>query len=164
MPLNGFSYFVSWSDFNQQVSAPSADENAQIHPDISFNNFRLTRIRNAVSIREVDVNITLVPNDCWVVSSRMAADLLEHEQGHYDIIAISAREFYNALIGLPAASVSALQTRVTQLQTRLQQTASSADRRYDTETNHGRNVQAQQQWNQKIGAEKQRPNGSLLNL
>lgn len=167
MPLNqtSFTYSISWSDFNPQSSRPQGvTEDAQIHPEMSFSNFQLARNRNSVSITDVDVNISLVSNDCWVVSSQMTNDLLIHEQGHYDIIAISAREFYNALIGLSAASTHALQTKVTQLQARFQKKATTVDARYDTQTDHSRNTQPQQQWNKAIAAEKQKSNGSISNL
>ena len=53
--LNNYSYSISWSDFTQQSSRPTTeDEDAQIHPEISFANFKLGKDRG-VTIDEVDV-------------------------------------------------------------------------------------------------------------
>jgi Bacterial protein of unknown function (DUF922) len=167
MPLDqiSFSYPVSWSDFIQKSSRPAGEtEDAQIHPEMGFSNFQLKAVGRGVGIKDVDININLVTNDCWVVTSQMTNGLLQHEQGHYDIIAISAREFYNVLLGLSAASTHALQTKVTELRTRFQQKATTVDKRYDTQTDHSRKTQQQQQWDKAIAAEKQKSNGSISNL
>ena len=165
MPLNNFTYSISWSDFTQLPSRPSSnEEDAQIHPDIAFSNFKLARKGNAVTLTDVDVNISLVSADCWVVSSQMSSDLLKHEQGHYDIIALTAREFYNKLIGLSASSVHALQTTITDLQKKFQQKSRTIDNRYDTQTAHSQNATAQQTWNSQIATEKLNQKGSIDNL
>ena len=165
MALTNFTYSISWSDFTQLSARPHGEnEDAQIHPDISFSNFQLARNGRAATISGVDVNISLVSNDCWVVRAQMTNDLLTHEQGHYDIVALSAREFYNTLMGLSAASVHALQTKVTRLHTKFQSSATAVDSRYDTQTNHSRNTQKQQQWNKAITVEKQKLSGGIDNL
>lgn len=167
MPLNNFNRILSWSDFNQQLGQPGgANEYAQIHPDIAPSNFVLARVRNAVTITDVTIDLSLIADDCWVVASHMTNDLLKHEQGHYDILAISAREFFNALVGLSAATTDALQRRVTQLQQRFAQQATQVDARYDSEsqTNHGINASIQQTWDQRIATAKANSRGRLADL
>ena len=167
MPLNNFDRTLSWSDFNQQLGQPGgANEYAQIHPEIAPSNFVLARVRNAITVTDVTIDLGLVTDDCWVVTSRMTNDLLKHEQGHYDILAISAREFYNAVVGLSAATTNALQRRVTRLQQRFAQQATRVDARYDSEnqTNHGINTSVQQTWDQRIAAVKTNPRGVLADL
>lgn len=165
MALSKFNYILSWSDFIHLSSRPHGEiEDALIHPEMSFSNFKLARKGRSATISAVDVNISIVTNDCWVVRTQMTNDLLTHEQGHYDIIALTAREFYNSLIGLSAESVNALETKMTQLQTRLQTKATVVDSRYDTQTNHSRDTQKQQQWNRAITVEKQKMDGNVDNL
>ncbi|MBK8786679.1 MAG: DUF922 domain-containing protein [Chitinophagaceae bacterium] len=167
MPLNNFDRILTWQDFNQQLGQPGgANEYAQIHPDIAPSNFVLARVRNALTITDVTIDLSLIADDCWVVTSRMTNDLLKHEQGHYDILAISAREFYNTLIGLSAATADALQRRVNQLKERFAQQVTQVDARYDSEsqTNHGINTAIQQTWDQKIAAAKANPRGRLTDL
>ncbi len=165
MPLNNFTYSVSWSDFTQRTSSPAGvAEDAQIHPQRSFSNFKLAKKGNAVIITDVDIDIALVSTDGWVVSTQMSNDLLKHEQGHYDILALSARELFNDLLTLTAASSHKLQQKVDALKTKAGQLVKKVDARYDTQTIHSRNTQVQQTWDQKIAAEKQKPNGSINNL
>ena len=166
MPLNNFSYTLSWSDFTTVPSRPhGVEEDAQIHSEIRPGKFTLARKGRSVTITDVDIEIALVSTDCWVLSSQANnADLLRHEQGHYDIIALNARELYKTLVGLSAASVHALQTQASKLQATIQRKVTSVDARYDTRTDHSRNTTIQQTWNRRIAAEKQKPDGSIDNL
>ena len=166
MPVNGFSYAIAWSDFTTLTARPyGVTEDAQIHPEIGPGKIKLGRKGRSVSISAVDIDITLVAQDCWVLSSQNNnSDLLSHEQGHYDIIAICAREMYNSFIKLFAASVHELQTQATKVQETFQRKVAKVDELYDTQTDHSRNKTNQQTWNHKIAAEKQKPDGSIDNL
>src|SRR5688572_28089885 len=101
MAVEGFTTNISWSQFQQISSRPAgATEDAQIHPEMSFSNFKLKSKGKSVAIADVDIKLYLVTDDCWVVTKEMSADLLKHEQGHYDILALSARELYQKLLTL----------------------------------------------------------------
>lgn len=165
MPLNNFAYPLTWGDFNRRSGElMSGNEWAQIHPDITFSDFQLGRVRNAVAITDVNVTIRLIPEDCWVIESHMNDALLRHEQVHYDIIAISARAFYNALVGLSARNTDALQTSVSRLFARFAQEAETVDDRYDTLTNHGINTTVQQSWEAAVATVKANVRGTLHDL
>lgn len=165
MALINFDYQLRWTDFRSVSIAPDfADEYAQIHPDVTFTNFQLTRNRRALSITGVDVTIRLIPEDCWAVTSHQNADLLKHEQGHYDIAAISAREFHNRLLRISGADSDAIQSRVNTLFQQFQQTTDQADDRYDTLTNHSINVDVQHTWDLSIARVKANPRGTLRDL
>lgn len=165
MALINFNYQLTWSDFRSVSTAPDfADEYAQIHPDITFTNFQLTRRGRALVITGVDVTIRLIADDCWAVTAHQNADLLKHEQGHYDILAIGAREFYNRLMGLSAANADALQPRASALFQQFNQAANEVDDRYDTLTNHSINTSVQQSWDQSIARAKANPRGTLRDL
>ena len=165
MAVNNFDYQLSWSDFSPQSITPgNANEFAQIHPDMTFSNFTMSRNRRGVVISGVDINIRLITDDCWVVSGHTAADLLKHEQGHYDIVALTARQFYNSLIGLSAANATALQQRMNTLLQTYHSNARTVDSRYDSLTNHGANVSVQQSWDRQIAAAKANPRGTINDL
>lgn len=165
MPLHNFNYLVTWSDFITRSSRPTGiTEDAQIHPELSPGEIKLARKGKSVTIKEVDIEISLIKSDCWVVDGSQSDYLLKHEQGHYDILAISAREFYNSLIGLSAASTHELQKTVTKLQEDVQRRVARVDARYDAQTKHSLDKTVQDSWDKKINAEKQKPNGSIDNL
>lgn len=166
MPLNNFNYLLSWSDFNKKSTSPTGvtDEFAQIHPEIIYSNFKLARDKGAVTISSVNIEISLVKKDCWVISSKMTDELLSHEQRHYDIVALSAREFYNNVLLLSAKSVKELQAMISALQTKFGQDAIDKDKKYDDQTDHGKNTKVQEAWDRKITAAKNNPKGTLIDL
>ena len=165
MPLANFTYTLTWSDFTPKNTRPAGEkEDAQIHPDVSFSNFQLASKGKAVIIKDVDMDLHLVPVDCWVVSSAMTADLLKHEQGHYDIMALSAREIYNDLLALKGTSTNDLQKKAGALKTKAQKKVKQVDDRYDVKTSHSQNANVQKTWDQSIATELQKPNGSIDNL
>ena len=165
MPLHNFNYLISWSDFIARSSRPAnVSEDAQIHPEIRPGKIKLASKGKAVTIAEVDISIGLVKPDCWVVDGQKTDYLLNHEQKHYDILAISAREFYNSLMKMSAASAHELQTMVTNLQEEVQKRVARVDARYDDQTKHSLDKTVQDSWDKKIAAEKQKPDGSIDNL
>ena len=164
MALNGFGDSVSWSDFNPVLERPARqNEDAAINVRYNYN-YQIERNRNAVSIANADINIIMLFSACWAVSSQMTNDLLRHEQGHYDITSLGAREFYHALLHLSAVSEHMLRTSISQLNQRVQLRINRANARYDGRTDHSRNTGVQQTWDQAITVALQSPAGSIDQL
>lgn len=165
MAINGFNDTISWSQFNKRASRPAGqNEDAQIHPEVIPANINFKTKGKAVIITNADIDIELVSDDCWVVSSQMTSELLKHEQGHYDIIALSAREMYKNLLALSAASPHTLEQKLNGLKEKAQIKVKRVDKRYDDKTDHSRNKAIQEKWNKAIATEKQKPDGSIDNL
>jgi hypothetical protein len=164
MSLNNFTYSVNWGDFSPVSARPAGhDEDAAIEVKYGYS-YNMDRNKNAVVISSADVDITMVPGDCWVVDSKKTNDLLKHEQGHYDITALGAREFYNNLIKLSAKSIADLKTSAANLNAKFQRKINAANKRYDDQADHGAKGNVQKTWDQAIAAEMQKPNGSIDNL
>jgi hypothetical protein len=165
MAIHNFNYSVSWSDFNSLQSRPPGEkEDAQIHPEMSFSNFQLKGKGKSVIVVDVDLEIKVVKFDSWSVVSVQSPDLLLHEQGHYDILALSARDFYRQVKLLVGKSTADLQRQVTDLQEKMNRRVNAIDKRYDTETNHSRDTAKQTAWNKSIAKQKQKPDGGLDGL
>jgi predicted secreted Zn-dependent protease len=84
-------------------------------------------------------------------SANQTADLLAHEQGHYDIGVLAARALAADLASLSAKTPSELSrlandTFTLHTRTRL----GPIQRDYDNDTNHSQNTQEQQRWSQMI--------------
>jgi hypothetical protein len=90
----------------------------------------------------------------WVVRGSEAADLLTHEQGHFDITALGARDFLNDVLALSGSSATDLQSQIDSAQSSNQSTIDSVNSMYDVDpncgTSHGTNAANQQQWNLRI--------------
>jgi predicted secreted Zn-dependent protease len=90
----------------------------------------------------------------WVVRGSETADLLTHEQGHFDITALGARDFLNDVLALSGSSAADLQSQIDSAQSSNQSTIDSVNSMYDVDpncgTSHGTNAANQQQWNLRI--------------
>ena len=165
MALNNFNYSVRWADFTPAHARPhGVDEDAQITVDMQPD-FRARGSRRSIVITNVTVNIIIVTAHTWVVSSQTTnADLLKHEQGHYDITALAAREYYEGLLLITAPTQTAFIELTRSLRDRMQQQINRVNANYDTQTNHFLNRSAQQTWDQSIAAAKANPRGTLADL
>ena len=169
MALINFNRILTWADFPNSLPA-SKSEDARISVSWKLDADEFQRKGNAIVIGKFAVEIFLVPDNCGVVRSVVSGDravsaaLLKHEQGHYDIIALGAREFHKKAAALSALTEQELNNKLDKLQEEMTKKADEADARYDVQTNHSRNKQKQQEWERLIAAEKQKPDGSVSNL
>jgi predicted secreted Zn-dependent protease len=164
MPLNNFTHIISWSEFTHVPSRPEGvEENAEINCHFPHT-YQFGKNKGAVTIASAEVNISTIPAKCWVVSDQKTDYLLQHEQSHYDILALCAREFYNKILTYTASTEDKLEKRIKHLNADLQQKVNKIDKRYDLQTKHSQDKAKQQEWDKKIAAEKQKPDGSIDNL
>jgi hypothetical protein len=165
MPLNNFDTQISWADFNQvPARPPGVSEDAEIHLEYP-QKFDYDIARNGATITNATVDIGMASPECWVVTSQVNnMDLLKHEQGHYDITALGAREFYEGLKGMSAKNENGLNAKVKSLRAAVQARINRANDNYDTQTNHSANTAVQQPWNKKIDAAKKNPKGTIDDL
>jgi ATP-dependent Clp protease adapter protein ClpS len=127
--------------------------------------YDIVLIKKAVTITTFGVDILMNSSLCKVLSSQATnLVLLNHEQGHYDITALGAREFHNGLEGMTASSEDALKTKVKKLRDEIQKKIDTANSNYDTQTNHSLNKSVQQAWDQKIDSAKKNIKGTLNDL
>jgi len=168
MSLTNFTKTLTWNDFTKVPAKPPRKfEDASISVtwdiDASFG-----RQGNAIVIASYTVNVFLVSEGCWVVTAVAAgpqsAELLKHEQGHFDIMAIGGREFHNRVGKLSAATEDELNKKITELRLEIESKTDLVDERYDTATNHSINKAVQQTWDQKLDAVKKNPKGTVADL
>ena len=121
----------------QMVGRPDA---ATINP-----NFRI----------EVFLNRNPTPGDSgsWVVNGSETVELLRHEQGHYDLAGLAAREYSRELLELLAEGPmdsAAIPGRVNAMNDQIVRELATINERYDHRTlgtNHGLNTRIQDRWN-----------------
>lgn len=165
MAVNNFNYSVSWSDFVQvPAKPPGVSEDAEIK--LRFpQSYDYDIEKKIVKITNLSVDIKMDSPECWVLSSQISnTALLKHEQGHYDITAIGAREFHNKLDGLTAKTEDALNLKIRKIHADVQRRIDKANSDYDDLTNHSLNKQVQLSWDQKIDTAKKNPKGVVTDL
>jgi len=109
-------------------------------------------------VQTVTVANTMEPSLSWVVPGKATAQVLRHEQGHFDLNEVYRRKLEMHLACLQAQNASkqgaidvlnaALHQRANEILARLQ----VAQARYDAEAGHGNDLTRQAQWETLIAA------------
>lgn len=165
MPTTGFNTKLTWKNFRELKSRPAGkSEDAETFSGYNAPNITFKRSANAVVVDKADVKISIDSRQSWVLQGKKTNDLLQHEQGHYDISALAANEFYNKLMKLQAPDAGSLDKAIQAENDAMQQKMNNANVRYDQQTNHSQVKTIQAQWDKAIATEKAKPDGSIDNL
>jgi hypothetical protein len=143
---------LSWRNFKAVAVLPDSDEDAQVAPEAVLPG-RVGMHKVKGKFRLADFTVTVAPKSSDTVIVRTAnktADLLEHEQGHYELMILSARAMAAELEKLEADSAEELQSAVTDVQSAHAARADTIDHEYDRQTDHSRNVAQQRRWRKLI--------------
>jgi hypothetical protein len=147
---------LTWANFRAVDSSPdlSGDEVAQIHPQTSMpNQVQVVRNQNVFKLGSFTIGVAPVTQDTIVLrSAQQTADLLRHEQGHYDLLILTARAMARDLEAVTAGSAGDLNTRVQAIQQTHADRADKLDKAYDNQTKNGKDAKVQSDWNGWIAA------------
>ena len=152
LKITGWPRSITWGEFKELPARPSGEnEDAQIHSEVDQpSEVAVVREGGELRVSALTVTIRTVTEDDWVVTSQKSAELLSHEQGHYDITGLMGRDMGNEIVAARASSRDDLQTKVTQIIQKYAQRAKDLSAQYDEETKNGRNREAQKKWDDKI--------------
>jgi hypothetical protein len=156
---------VTWSLFRKVSAIPGTTEEAQINPEMSpirnvhpqrtkDGRFRLPSLTLTVGINR--------PNTMVLQTADQTDELLQHEQGHFDLLVLVTRALARDLESLEAASVQDLGERLEQAKELHNERAQEIDAAYDRETAHSGNRQAQQKWDTAIAQALRNPQTSKI--
>ncbi|MBK9523243.1 MAG: DUF922 domain-containing protein [Bacteroidetes bacterium] len=111
------------------------------------------------------VPIVMNKQDSWVVRAQQSETLRRHEQGHFDITAIGAREIHDRMQFITASSAGELASqKLIRLAREVQTIINDTNIRYDEETDHGTIVSKQNAWESNIAKVKLETSGILSDL
>lgn len=142
---------LEWSDFTRRTGPPEM-----------FKAFSYTGISYVIDAPEGTVNIEVtpyfLPEESWVHIEYLTNELLNHEQGHFDIAAVYAKELDDQLkpyeIDADAFTERDLAKKIEAMFYVVFAEMDDCQKRYDAETLHGTAVEAQARWdkwfNQKL--------------
>ncbi len=134
---------LTWDDFQGPPVASSpfqAKTESNTHLDISTQGMEAT----IVMVTSFDKKTS------WVKTKR--ADLLQHEQTHFDIAELWSRKFKQKLKG-KTYSLKTFQKELNTMHTNIQKEGKTMQKEYDAETEHSVNAKAQEKWTKKINAD-----------
>lgn len=136
------------ADFREK--SPGGKYEAEIFTSIGY--AEQSEVKNGVISIYIALKVSLPKNDCLVKSGSMSDEVLNHEQRHFDIEKIIAERFRKKILAmdLPVDNFDG-PINVEYLETLRE--ANRMQKQYDSETRHGTDHDAQQQWDEKIDAE-----------
>ena len=140
---------LDWSLFRAVDALPGTVEAAHIAAEMSFP--QPLKIEGADGgYRMPGFTITVAPQRQQTTVRRSAertADLLRHEQGHYDILVLAARALARELESTTAGSAAEVSHRVQTFVDKHTERAARLSELYDRQTNHSRDSTEQAHWN-----------------
>ncbi len=177
--MTGFPRNLTWADFRAVQSSPSPPHIAQTSTSFSMGGFTVHLVNGEYKIRNPRITVARNAAGSWATSAaRSSADLLRHEQGHFDITGLIARDLIGKVLDLSfdqsviavligsgntahdhqryvtrqfQADVTRFGQEARDLLARLNTNPNTqADGLYDTQTNHGLNATAQRTWNDRL--------------
>ncbi|MEO0388586.1 MAG: DUF922 domain-containing protein, partial [Pseudomonadota bacterium] len=144
--LVGLRYAVTWSDFQGNVPADAA-HTAHIDTKMKLNYGWKSKGGSYSLADNVVVTVLLSRQKSWAKAAERTAALLAHEQRHYDITALMARDCFIELMGMKGQgfpSQAALEKAVATVVAAYP--IQTIQERYDDETNHSQIGAQQTRW------------------
>jgi predicted secreted Zn-dependent protease len=146
---------LSWNDFLSVQSLPdsSGDEAQTATTMPALSGIHPVLVHGKFTLPDVTLSVGLDRSQTMVISTaQKTADLLKHEQGHFDITVLTVRALAKEMEQLKAGSPAALGQQLNALLSKHQQRANMIEEKYDKETDHSRDQDAQKTWNDAIDA------------
>jgi hypothetical protein len=171
--MTGFPRNLTWNDFRTVGVSPSPPRTAYVSSIYRTTGWQVALIAGVYRVRGFRVTVSLRPGQSWATSAaKQNNGLLAHEQGHYDITGLVARDLARHVLDLStdASIVDVMtqagntpQSRVNYMTGEFQQSITRFGQRaqtlldrlqsngaqagiYDRQTNHGLNAAAQTRW------------------
>lgn len=137
---------VKWSDF-----IGTADESSKFDAYtywVASYFFPSAKFENGSAFVTAKVSLFL-RSDSWVKSNKKSVRLLKHEQGHFRIGRICAREI-ETTINTTAFSTDNYHREIDAIYWKIIRKYKEIDKLYDQETDHYKNQAEQSRWNKKL--------------
>ncbi len=170
MALIGWPKTISWKDFGTPVSTvPSSYEGSHtdchIEIDIGYSWGSAKPVKPGGDYQLGDMKVVVKINSLssWVLAgvskASNQAHVLKHEQGHFNIAGITARDVEHALKNLRNSDSGGLTTDATDTADAITASGQTEEETYDADpvnggTDHGNDATQQSAWNSKLAAAK----------
>lgn len=155
--LNGgyvdrFSYAeknaLDWSDFRGEPDSGSYFDSA-VNTGITYQWSYSKEDGDDIAL-DFDVNSFCYPTLSWVKKGQTTAYLLAHEQLHFDISEIHARIMRKKLRDYKPTKGKDVRKDLNRMYKRVERMRINMQKKYDRDTDHSRNKEAQKAWEQKV--------------
>ncbi len=161
--VRGWPRALRWSEFTHLTTSRLPPHTAECAATFELVSMPMVRSGSGATVNPafvINVYLTMAPSQgdtgTWVVNGSETAELLRHEQGHYDLAGLAAREYSRELLEFIAEGgmdPGAIPARVNAMNDQIVSELATINRRYDhltLGTNHGLNQRIQDKWDRFI--------------
>jgi hypothetical protein len=140
---------LTWGHFSLADSVGNASEVAQIHPVTDMpDDLSIQKTRAGFQVNDFTITVRIDSADTQVEkTANKTADLLKHEQGHFDLLLLTVRAMARDFESAAASTPAGLGTQVQAIIARHGARATAIDQAYDTQTKNGLDAAEQKRWN-----------------
>jgi hypothetical protein len=155
---------LTWNHFRTVSSIASSDEEAQVNPEMSpIQGVHPQKVGEKFRLPSMTLSVKIVSHNTLVLkSAHKTKELLQHEQGHLDLLVLVTRALARDLENLEADSVDELATLLEEAKSLHDERAQTIDAAYDDQTDHSRNQQKQATWDRAIAQALNDPKASKV--
>ena len=136
---------LNWDDF-KGVPDQSSSHDANTYWNINYGFKGISFKGDTAKISSFLVTLTLNENLSWTKTERQSSNLLKHEQGHFDIALICQHEIINQF-NTTVFFKSDFQSKIQTIFSSLLDKYRLLGIKYDEETDHSKNKESQNSWN-----------------
>jgi predicted secreted Zn-dependent protease len=134
---------LTWADFEGKMSKSDpydAVTSSGVSNEFSGKDFKLN----------FDVSAKFYPKKSKKKKNNQTAELLNHEQRHFDITEIFARKLRQSILNSTFKGLNKIGTTVNKMYSKNNSLWQKMQTKYDKETNHSKNETEQKMWDSKI--------------
>jgi hypothetical protein len=174
MALHGFRHAVKWHEYTTVTVRPLGEFRAKSKTIAPWRQTKKLKIyKNDKGIYRfnpstVVVELTMDKKKSWVLAGAQTDELLQHEQGHYNIYALAAREFERGTLALGGLSEKDLKSLYSSLFKSIKELMYQVDADYDDQllwgTDGGEKESQQEMWNFHIDRQMNMAGGELVSI
>jgi hypothetical protein len=140
---------LTWSDF-QSTLRPSGPYQAAVMPSIGYT--QEAKVERGIVDVKLSVKAYVPKSACWASSTGRDDYALNHEQRHFDIVKIIAEQFKRKMMA-KKLTPDTYEAAINMQYLDCFRDMNTMQKAYDSETGHGQNRLAQDQWNTRIDQE-----------
>jgi len=138
------NYKLKWEDFQAK---PQMGHRASALTNASTQFY----LQQEGSVLKIDTRVFFRKNGSWVKPDALKDNLLQHEQTHFDIYELYARQFRQIVASFDTNKhPQKLVDKLAKLYKKYQIKAKKTQAKYDKQTNFSRNLESQKVWSNKI--------------
>jgi hypothetical protein len=142
---------LTWKNFTRVGSIPGEPSDAQTDSQMKWPQFKPVQKDGKFRFPSFTITVFAGAKGTMVLkTAKQTRELLDHEQGHYDLMILSARALARELEVTEASSFDEIVTVFEELTSKHQQRAADLGEEYDKQTSHSRDVVQQRRWRSMI--------------